>query len=76
MKVATSPRVLKNALENVLNSAALSAARKASSMNLSGFRRDRKGRYYCDEEDIAPLYANLCQSLGLTPIEAPRKKVA
>ena len=51
------------------------AALRASSMNLSGFRRNRKGRYLSTEEDIAPLYANLCQSLGVTPVEASPEKI-
>ena len=29
-----------------------------------------------DEDDIAPLYAGLCKSLGLTSVNASRKKVA
>jgi len=52
------------------------AALKASSMNLEGFRRDSRGRYHSDEDDIAPLYAGLCKSLGLTSVNASRKKVA
>jgi len=52
------------------------AALKASSMNLKGFGRDRKGGYLSDEKDTEILYSSLCQSLGLTPVEASRKKVA
>ncbi len=52
------------------------AALKASSMNLEGFRRDGRGRYHSDEEDIAPLYAGLCKSLGLTSVDASCKEVA
>ncbi|MDP6173212.1 MAG: hypothetical protein QGF09_03485 [Rhodospirillales bacterium] len=52
------------------------AALKASSMNLKGFGRDRKGGYVSDEKDTNILYSALCQSLGLSPVKASRKKVA
>ncbi|MBL6935315.1 MAG: hypothetical protein ISR48_07870 [Alphaproteobacteria bacterium] len=51
------------------------AALKDSSMNLEGFRRDGRGRYHSDEEDIAPLYAGLCKSLDVTPMEATPEKI-
>ena len=50
------------------------AALKASSMNLEGFGRDRKGGYVSDEKDIAILYSSLCRSLGVTPMEASQGK--
>jgi len=52
------------------------AALKESSMNLEGFGRDHKGSYVSDEKDTAILYSSLCRSLGLSPVEASRKKVA
>jgi hypothetical protein len=52
------------------------AALKESSMNLEGFGRDRKGGYVSDEKDTDILYSALCRSLGVTPIEASRAKVA
>ncbi len=52
------------------------AALKESSMNLEGFGRDHKGGVVSDEKDTAILYSSLCRSLGLSPVEASRKKVA
>ena len=52
------------------------AALKESSMNLGGFGRTRKGGYVSDEKDTDILYSALCRSLGLSPVEASRKKVA
>ncbi len=51
------------------------SALKDSSMNLEGFRRDGRGRYHSNKEDIDPLYAGLCQSLGVAPIEASPEKI-
>ena len=50
-------------------------ALKASSMNLEGFGRDRKGGYVSDEKDTAILYSSLCRGLGVTPIEASQAKI-
>ncbi len=50
-------------------------ALKKSSMNLEGFGRDKKGGYVSDEKDTAILYSALCQSLGVTPIEASPEKI-
>ena len=50
------------------------AALKASSMNLKRFGRDRKGGYVSDEKETEILYSALCQSLGMTPIEASPEK--
>jgi hypothetical protein len=52
------------------------AALKASSMNLEGFGRDRRGGYVSDEKDTAILYSALCRSLGVTSIETSQAKVA
>ncbi len=51
------------------------AALKASSMNLEGFGRGRKGGYVSDEKDTAILYSALCQSLGMTPLESSQAKI-
>ena len=51
------------------------AALRASSMNLKGFGRDRKGGYVRDERDTETLYSSLCRSLGVTPAEASSEKI-
>jgi hypothetical protein len=43
-------------------------------MNLKRFGRDRKGGYVSDEKETEILYSALCQSLGMTPIEASPEK--
>jgi hypothetical protein len=50
-------------------------ALKESSMNLEGFGRDRKGGYVSDGKETEILYSALCQSLGVTPMEASQAKV-
>jgi len=50
------------------------AALKASSMNLEGFGRDRKGGYVSDEKDTPILYLALCHSLDVTPLEVSQAK--
>jgi|TARA_B100000315_G_scaffold249653_2_gene281223 hypothetical protein len=52
------------------------AALKESSMNLEGFRRDRKGGYVSDEKETDILYSALCQSLDVTPVAVSQAKVA